>query len=400
MNKKAQSKIQLEALLKIKQILDAIQKRHFLNSSRQIFDFELGSFGRELKNENDYLELVDIFEGLQKKAGLKYEIIKFYIDARGRRQNFTLYNSFKCKITITGRKKFENYCNKILRQCKFEETNKKIEEQIKPLKKLGKQISLVVHSSSIRNYEEVFKKISEQLTPIKDTLEKVGRLQSTTEYAKSRLTPALQRLATPVKQMEEAMKTLKEYSHPDAEVPIPSDIKRVRQEDKIISRIQKIEALLRELLIENVKNKQKPMPIQIVGTTEVKLKGAKKIMPQPKKQSISQRDNLLYIKKLKPEISVGDLEAYSDGTIRYKKEIIKMRNQLKDLCRLFIRNPNRLLTLDDIRDEIISADRRQLVSFTTISKYVSELHNSLKIHFKKDVIFNQKEEGWYFKPQE
>ena len=102
--------------------------------------------------------------------------------------------------------------------------------------------------------------------------------------------------------------------------------------------------------------------------------------------------------ELKPEILTGNLGAYSDGTIRYKKEIIKMRNQLKDLCRLFMNHPDRLLTIDDIRDTIIKADKRILTPFTTIAKYVSELHNSLKIHFKKDVIFNQKEEGWYFKP--
>jgi len=119
---------------------------------------------------------------------------------------------------------------------------------------------------------------------------------------------------------------------------------------------------------------------------------------QSKKQFIHRQDNLLYIKELKPEILTGNLGAYSDGTIRYKKEIIKMRNQLKDLCRLFMNHPDRLLTIDDIRDTIIKADKRILTPFTTIAKYVSELHNSLKIHFKKDVIFNQKEEGWYFKP--
>ena len=37
------------------------------------FDFELGGFGIEIKNENDYLELVDILEGLQKRAGIKYK---------------------------------------------------------------------------------------------------------------------------------------------------------------------------------------------------------------------------------------------------------------------------------------------------------------------------------------
>jgi len=108
----------------------------------------------------------------------------------------------------------------------------------------------------------------------------------------------------------------------------------------------------------------------------------------------------LLTKELKPQITAGKLAAYSDGTIRYGKNILEMRNQLKDLCRLFMRHPNRLLTIDDIKDEIVKADRRTLTSFATIAKYVSELHNLLKIHFGKDVIFNQKGEGWYFKPTE
>ena len=60
-----------------------------------------------------------------------------------------------------------------------------------------------------------------------------------------------------------------------------------------------------------------------------------------------------------------------------------------------MKNHKRLVTIDQIRDELIAADKRHSTRWSTISKYVSELHNSLKIHFKRDVIFNQKEEGWY-----
>jgi len=56
----------------------------------------------------------------------------------------------------------------------------------------------------------------------------------------------------------------------------------------------------------------------------------------------------------------------------------------------------RLLTPEDIKDNIVAADKRKTTSNSTISKYVSELRNSLKVHFKKDVIFSQKEEGWHF----
>ena len=138
-----------------------------------------------------------------------------------------------------------------------------------------------------------------------------------------------------------------------------------------------------------------PIPIAIVEIPELKIRKENQIKQRP-----SRKNNLLLTKDLKADITIGKLSAYNDGTIRYGKNILEMRNQLKDLCRLFMRNPNRLFTIDDIKDEIIKADRRTLTSFATIAKYVSELHNLLKIHFGKDVIFNQKKEGWYFKPTE
>jgi len=144
----------------------------------------------------------------------------------------------------------------------------------------------------------------------------------------------------------------------------------------------------------NNEQAKSPIPIAIVEMPELKIRKESQI----KQQLLPRKDNLLLTKDLKADITIGKLSAYNDGTIRYGKNILEMRNQLKDLCRLFMRNPNRLLTIDDIKDEIVKADRRTLTSFATIAKYVSELHNLLKIHFGKDVIFNQKEEGWYFKP--
>lgn len=110
------------------------------------------------------------------------------------------------------------------------------------------------------------------------------------------------------------------------------------------------------------------------------------------------KDNLLLVKDLEPETEIKGLAVYSDGSIRYKSEVVPVRTQLKTLCWLFMRHPNRLLTPEDIRDEIVRADRRKSVPRITIAKYVSELHNLLKLHFKKEVIFNQQQEGWYFKP--
>ncbi len=98
------------------------------------------------------------------------------------------------------------------------------------------------------------------------------------------------------------------------------------------------------------------------------------------------------------EISIGNLCSYSDGTIRYDGKVIEMRVQMKDLCRLFMERKGQLITMDDIKDAIIKADKRDNTSNTTISKYVSELNKLLKEHFKKNVFINQEKEGWRFSP--
>lgn len=104
-----------------------------------------------------------------------------------------------------------------------------------------------------------------------------------------------------------------------------------------------------------------------------------------------------FLKGIHIEMQVGKLVSYNDGTIRYDGKIIQLRNQIKDLCRMFMENLERIITIDDIKDSIIAADKRKATPNNTMAKYVSELRNSLKTHFKKDVIFNQKEEGWYMK---
>jgi hypothetical protein len=87
----------------VKNILEAIQQRRDLNPTADNFNFEFGGFGAKLDNENDYSALKDALEGLASQAGIKYEITK----------NSTLYESYGCKITITDKKKFEEFysCN-------------------------------------------------------------------------------------------------------------------------------------------------------------------------------------------------------------------------------------------------------------------------------------------------
>jgi two-component sensor histidine kinase len=299
---------------------------------------------------------------------------------------------------------YDNQSLKKISRARAEEIRKRFEEldeRQKELEELGKQISYRVlnnfniPSQYLKYYKEVSKKASEQLAPIKEVLEKF----KTSESTFVNLTPAIQRLATPIKQIEEQMKKLNKISIPsnlsqDFEITTSPKIRQIEQETQIASDIRDIKTLIQGLLTGNDRKKQRPIPLKITEMPEVVIKKKNK----PTTKYIPKKDNLLFTKNLKADISIGKLSAYNDGTIRYGKRILEMRNQLKDLCRFFMKNQNRMLTIDDIKDEIIRADRRTIISFTTIAKYVSELHNLLKTHFGKDIIFNQKEEGWYFKP--
>jgi hypothetical protein len=93
------------------------------------------------------------------------------------------------------------------------------------------------------------------------------------------------------------------------------------------------------------------------------------------------------------EITHSNLSSCSDGTIRYKGTIIKLRAQIKDLCRLFLQNYNHLVTQNDIKDKIIKSNKRDKIDYNTISKYISELRTSLKVYTRKNVIYLEKEEG-------
>ena len=112
----------------------------------------------------------------------------------------------------------------------------------------------------------------------------------------------------------------------------------------------------------------------------------------------SQKGFPLLTKDLKADAVAGKLFAYSDGTIRYDGEILKLRPQIKELCRYFMLNQRMLKTIDDVKENIIRSSKRKTTPNSTIAKYVSELRNSLNPYFKKDVFPNEKEEGWYFEP--
>lgn len=181
-----------------------------------------------------------------------------------------------------------------------------------------------------------------------------------------------------LKEIEDSLNRVSKFYAPPQKMtiaaPLPPKISEAVQRNEIITEIRALRN-------------------QVEKLTDVKNPVERKVKPP-------REDNLLLTKELKPQITAGKLAAYSDGTIRYNDKILDLRNQLKDLCRFFMRNPKRLLTIDDIREEIVNADKRKTTPNSTIAKYVSELRNSLKIHFQKEVIFNQKEEGWYFRPSD
>lgn len=109
-------------------------------------------------------------------------------------------------------------------------------------------------------------------------------------------------------------------------------------------------------------------------------------------------DASLFNPNLKPELTAGKLSSYNDGTIRYDGEILNLRPQIKELCRYFMENPRSLKTIDDVKENVIRANKRKTTPNATIAKYMSELRNSLNPYFKKNVFPNEKEEGWYFEP--
>ena len=113
---------------------------------------------------------------------------------------------------------------------------------------------------------------------------------------------------------------------------------------------------------------------------------------------LKEQGEIVGANKIEIEIKIGKLSSHSDGSISYGGKRLDMRNQLKDLCRLFMKNQRELLTIDFIKDWLIRADKRPLTPNITIAKYVSELHKILMIHFGRRVIFNQEEEGWRFEP--
>ena len=85
---------------------------------------------------------------------------------------------------------------------------------------------------------------------------------------------------------------------------------------------------------------------------------------------------------------------WTDGSITFKDEDIILRAQLRDLLRLFISNPNKIMTFDDIKDTIIKSENRGKTKNSNISKYVNELESELKKYTNNIIIKNENETGY------
>ena len=139
----------------------------------------------------------------------------------------------------------------------FEELFEELDKKQKALGKLEEQISsqickdLSVPIQYFKSYEEITKKISEQLAPFKSALEEISRLQSTT---KNYLTPALQRLTAPIKQIEEQIRNLNELykvsDHSLSEAIISPDLMLVQQGAEMISELREVRKLIEKYTIK------------------------------------------------------------------------------------------------------------------------------------------------------
>jgi len=143
-----------------------------------------------------------------------------------------------------------DYNNKFYAEIRAKELRRqfeKLNERQKELKELEERIysrirkELDVPIQYFKSYEEIINTISKQLAPAKNALEEISRLQSTT---KSYLTPTLQRLVIPIKQIEEQIKNFNELykttDHLPSETIISPDVIRIKQGAEMISELKEI----------------------------------------------------------------------------------------------------------------------------------------------------------------
>jgi hypothetical protein len=109
-------------------------------------------------------------------------------------------------------------------------------------------------------------------------------------------------------------------------------------------------------------------------------------------------EKLIDMIEKKPEIRIGKLVSYADGSIEYDGKALDLTSQQKVILRLFMENKSKLVLKDDILVQAINSDKRESIKSNTISKYVSAIRKVLKEKYKKDVLINTSKEGWTFSP--
>ncbi len=128
-----------------------------------------------------------------------------------------------------------------------------------------------------------------------------------------------------------------------------------------------------------------------------------RVMVSYNKQPIFTGKHQVYRGKLKPDSTAKDFSCHNDGSIRYRGEIIEMREQLRLIARLFISQPNSIVTRDDIKDILFPDETGQNRKWAempkeTVAKYVGALRKIFEGKSRKSLLVNQKDTGWIFKP--
>lgn len=257
----------------------------------------------------------------------------------------------------------------------FEELN----ERQKELKELEEHIysriskELIVPIQYFKTYEEIIKKMSEQLAPFRNALEEISRLQSTT---KNYLTPTLQRLTAPIKQIEEQIKKVNEIYEgtktPNVSI-IPSTVLKTKQNAEIVSELRNINNKIEGLIT------QKSIPVKITEIPELKIKKS-----EAKKKPI--KKTILYLNQN------GDL--YREPKDRYCYPMGEKSNRHR-IIRFLATNKGYQFTELIARELGIESEK---TIRTEIGKIRKNIEKYLKIK-GKDFLQGKKESGYRINPK-
>lgn len=235
-------------------------------------------------------------------------------------------------------KKIEELKIKKLKKCREKklprEFIKSINEQSKKLEKIEKDFTSLYNKSGYKeSLEEAGKRFTflyNQMQPLKKTLEAVSiNFPSLGKNYSGALTSATQRLVMPIKRLEKQMESIQnnlkipnvETLESSGAIVSPEIIQR-RQETQVASNIaselREIKKLIQGLLSGNAKQKQKPIPVNIVKSKELKVKLEEKAIIEKHK------DKRIILQKLPADTKWENITIqFLDG----QEVIIKAKNK-------------------------------------------------------------------------